>query len=88
MGDVNDIACCTLTAEAEKRLCQFPTDLRAIVVKFSLPELALEQSRLEAVANNTIISERKLSPRLIFMDDKVIIHEYVQVNLQIKNVNT
>lgn len=86
MGDVNDIVCCTLTAEAEKRLCKYPTDASAIVVKFSLPELALEQSRLETVANNTIISERKLSPRLIYIDDKIIIHEYVQVNIRLTNM--
>lgn len=78
MGYVNDIACCTLTPEAKARLLpQFPTDATAVVVKFSPPELFFEQSRLEVVANNTIISERKLSPRLLYIDEKTTINEYI-----------
>ncbi|KAH9396450.1 hypothetical protein TYRP_019857 [Tyrophagus putrescentiae] len=78
MGYVNDIACCTLTPEAKARLLpRFPTDATAVVVKFSPPELFFEQSRLEVVANNTIISERKLSPRLLYIDEKTTINEYI-----------
>lgn len=87
MGYVNDIACCTLTAEAEKRLCQYPTDAKAVVVKYSPQELFFEQNRIEVVANNTIISENKLSPRLIYIDNKTTIHEYIQVSCQIKYKN-
>lgn len=87
MGYVNDIACCTLTAEAEKRLCQYPTDATAIVVKNSPQELFFEQSRIEVAANSTIISENKLSPRLIYIDDKTTIHEYIQVNFKLNYKN-
>ena len=86
MGYVNDIACCTLTPEAKARLLpRFPTDATAVVVKFSPPELFFKQSRLEVVANNTIISERKLSPRLLYIDEKTTINEYIPVNKNFKN---
>ena len=79
MGYVNDIACCELTPQAKERLCLSPADFSAIVVKFAPEHLFFEQSRIETVANNTIISENKLCPRLIFINDKCIINEFIPV---------
>ena len=78
MGYVNDICCCTLTGEAQKRYCRSPSDSAAIVVKFSPKELFFEQPRVETVANNTIISEHNLCPRLLYIDDECIINEFIQ----------
>lgn len=80
MGYVNDISCCTLTGEAQKRLCLSPADPAAIVVKFSPKEFFFKQPRVEVAANNTIISEQKLCPRLIFINDDCIINDYIQVS--------
>lgn len=77
-GYVNDIAACTLTADAERRLCQYSTDPKAVVVKFFVPELFQERNRTEIVAINTCISENKLCPRLLYIDEQTTINEFIQ----------
>ena len=79
MGYINDISCCELTTDARERLCKRPTDPIGVVVKFAPKDSWLKLSRLEFVASNTIMSELKITPKLIYVDESCIINEYVEV---------
>lgn len=77
MGFVNDISCCELTPEAQKRLCKNPDDVAGVVVKFRPKQFFVDIDRLEFTANNTIMSELGLTPRLLYIDADCMINEYV-----------
>ena len=80
MGFQNDIACCELTDKAKDRLFKkFSYNCAAIVVKFAPKEIFFKLDRLELIANHVILSEHKITPRLLYIDDHCMIHEYIEV---------
>ncbi|KAH9403865.1 hypothetical protein TYRP_014376 [Tyrophagus putrescentiae] len=77
MGFVNDISCCELTPEARSRLVKTPADVAGVVVKFKPKQFFVDIDRLEFVANNAIMSELGITPRLLYIDADCMINEYV-----------
>ena len=76
---MNNIMCCEMTEEARNRLCRNSNDYEGVVVKF-FPEVNfIDVDRNEDIAVSATISSHKLSPRLIFVDDKCYVYEYVKV---------
>lgn len=78
---MNDISCCSLIPEARERLATTADDTLSIVVKFAPKEMLIQLSRLEFVANNTTLSSLGLAPKLLYVDEKCIINEFIQVEL-------
>lgn len=85
MGYVNDISCCVLTDQARLRLGATQNiDYPAIVVKFEPDVIFFSLNRIETTAVNTTISENGLSPRLLYINEKCCINEYIQVVILFK----
>lgn len=79
LGFVNDISLCKLKADAQERLCTSPDDIPAIVVKFTSQNSLSTMSNLESVAINVAMSEKKITPRLLYVNEECMINEFVQV---------
>ena len=85
MGYANDISCSVLTDQARLRLGATQNiDYPAIVVKFEPDVIFFSLNRIETTAVNTTISENGLSPRLLYINEKCCINEYIQVVILFK----
>lgn len=79
---MNDISCVSLTPGARESLVTAAMDdAPSIVVKFTPKEMLIQLSRLEFVANNTTLSALGLAPKLLYVDEKCIINEFIQVEI-------
>ena len=80
LGNDSNLCCCELTDEAKTKL-QFNSrkDHSGIVVKFRSDDPDEYQTLADSIAINTIASDAKISPKLIFVNDQCYIHEYIPV---------
>lgn len=72
--------CCELTPEAVATHCHHPLDAQAVVIKLFPKEFFFESIPLEKALENQMLSDYKLSPRLLYANDECFIHEFIKVS--------
>lgn len=67
-----------MTEEARQRLCKKKDDCPAIVVKFSFDENIVPLDKLEEVIINTSLSAAGYGPRLLYIGEECMVHEFIE----------